>query len=85
VQGLTALPAAPEHNLSGLRPEDPAAALCQNEAVCLRPPARGHLDESTAGLLRSEASLRPGRSEHLVRPGNLGPECVAPHACRVGT
>jgi len=83
-QRLAALPAAPEHNLSGLRPVDPAASLCRNEAVCV-PPARGHLYESTAGLLRSEESLRPGRNGHLVWPGDSGPERVASHACRLGT
>jgi hypothetical protein len=72
-------------NLAGLQSEDPAASLCRNEAVFLGPSARGHLYESTAGLLRSEESLRRGRSEHLVRPGDFGPEGVASHACRVGT
>ena len=83
-RGLTALPAALRLNLAGLRPEDPAASLCRNEAVCLGPPARGHLYESTAGLLRFEGSLWPGRSEHLVRPGDFGPERVASHAYRLG-
>ena len=84
-RGLTAPPAAARLNLAGLRPEDPAASVCRSEAFRLGPPARGHLDGSPPGLLRSEASLRPGRSEHLVCPGALGPERSASHAHRAGT
>jgi hypothetical protein len=79
-QGLAALAAAPRLNLAGLGPEDPAASVCRNRAVCLSLPALRPVPESPAGLLRSEGSLGPGRSEHPVRPGDHGLERVTSQA-----
>jgi hypothetical protein len=79
-QGLAALPAAWRLNLAGLGPEDPAPSVCRNGAVCLALPALGPLPERPAGLLPSEGSLGPGRSEHPVRPGDHGLERVTSQA-----
>jgi hypothetical protein len=75
-QGLAAVPAASRLNLAGLGPEDPAASVCRNGAVCLPLPALWPLPERPAGLLPSAGNLGPGRSEHPVRPGDHGLERV---------